>query len=107
MPRFVGDAELLFDRGHTESAVNPKFRRACSPRVRQRAFVFHMKPAGDSLTRSLADADWMAREIAAETLGTNANGLYAADPLIRALDDDKNARWAMQCIQSGKTAIES
>jgi HEAT repeat protein len=30
----------------------------------------------------------MVREIAAETLGTNVNGLHAADPLISSLNDD-------------------
>jgi HEAT repeat protein len=47
-----------------------------------------MRPAADSITRALADADWMVREIAAETLGTNVNGIHAADALISALTDD-------------------
>ncbi len=47
-----------------------------------------MKPATDSITRALADTDWMVREVAAETLGTNVNGIYAVDSLISALNDD-------------------
>ena len=48
----------------------------------------HMKPAAESITRALADTDWMVREVAAETLGTNVNGVQAADPLISALSDE-------------------
>jgi HEAT repeat protein len=47
-----------------------------------------MKPAAESITRTLKDDDWMVREMAAETLGINANGLFAADQLIAALSDD-------------------
>lgn len=32
-----------------------------------------MKPAGESITPALADPDWVAREIAAETHSTNFN----------------------------------
>ena len=31
---------------------------------------------------------WMVREVAAETLGTNVNGMHAADSLISALTDE-------------------
>jgi HEAT repeat protein len=47
-----------------------------------------MKSAADSITRALADTDWMVREVAAETIGTNVNGANAADPLINALSDE-------------------
>jgi HEAT repeat protein len=47
-----------------------------------------MKPAAESITRALKDSDWMVREMAAETLGLNANGLVAADQLIASLADD-------------------
>ncbi len=47
-----------------------------------------MKPAAEAITRALKDDDWMVREMAAETLGTNANGTIAADDLIKALDDE-------------------
>ena len=41
-----------------------------------------MKPAAESITRTLSDDDWMVREMAAETLGQNANGAMAAEQLI-------------------------
>jgi HEAT repeat protein len=44
-----------------------------------------MKPAAESITRALRDDDWMVREMAAETLGLNTNGLVAVDQLIAAL----------------------
>ncbi len=47
-----------------------------------------MKPAAESITRALKDEDWMVREMAAETLGLNANGSIAADQLIAALSDE-------------------
>jgi HEAT repeat protein len=47
-----------------------------------------MKPAAESITRALRDEDWMVREMAAETLGLNANGSIAVDQLIAALSDD-------------------
>jgi HEAT repeat protein len=47
-----------------------------------------MKPAAESITRALKDEDWMVREMAAETIGLNANGTIAADPLIDALNDE-------------------
>ncbi len=47
-----------------------------------------MKPAAESITRALEDSDWMVREMAAETLGLNANGPVAADQLIAALADE-------------------
>jgi HEAT repeat protein len=47
-----------------------------------------MKPAAESITRTLGDEDWMVREMAAETLGQNANGMVAVDQLIAALTDD-------------------
>ena len=48
----------------------------------------NLKPAAELITRALADKDWMVREVAAETLGTNANGAQAADPLIKAIADE-------------------
>jgi HEAT repeat protein len=47
-----------------------------------------MKPAAESITRALKDGDWMVREMAAETVGLNANGAIAADQLIEALEDE-------------------
>ena len=47
-----------------------------------------MKPAAESITRTLKDDDWMVREMAAETLGLNVNGSVAADQLIVALADE-------------------
>jgi HEAT repeat protein len=46
-----------------------------------------LSAAAESITRALADADWMVREMAAETLGLNANGSVAVNPLIAALTD--------------------
>jgi HEAT repeat protein len=46
-----------------------------------------MKPAAETITRALKDEDWMVREMAAETLGLNANGALAADQLIASLAD--------------------
>jgi HEAT repeat protein len=48
----------------------------------------HLKPAAEAITRGLQDNDWMVREMAAETLGSNANGLMAADRLIAGLADE-------------------
>jgi HEAT repeat protein len=48
----------------------------------------HLKPAAEAITRALQDIDWMVREMAAETLGSNANGLMAADRLIAGLADE-------------------
>jgi vesicle coat complex subunit len=48
----------------------------------------HLKPAAEAITRALQDNDWMVREMAAETLGSNANGLMAADRLIAGLADE-------------------
>ena len=47
-----------------------------------------MKTAAETITRALKDDDWMVREMAAETLGLNANGALAADQLIACLDDE-------------------
>ena len=47
----------------------------------------HMKPAAETITRALSDEDWMVREMAAETLGLNANGSLSADQLIATLAD--------------------
>jgi len=46
-----------------------------------------MGPAAESITRALGDDDWMVREMAADTLGQNANGSVATDQLIAALAD--------------------
>jgi HEAT repeat protein len=47
-----------------------------------------MKPAAETITRALKDADWMVREMAAETLGLNVNGSIAAEQLVGALTDE-------------------
>ena len=64
------------------------WRCACAPCGGQRAGVFAPEAAAESITRALADTDWMVREVAAETLGTNVNGMHAVDPLILALGDE-------------------
>jgi HEAT repeat protein len=63
---------------------DPHVRRAA---VSALAFS-QMKPAMESITRALADGDWMVREIAAETLGTNLHGPLSADALIDRLNDE-------------------
>ena len=67
------------------SDPDPHVRRAA---VSALAFS-HLKPATrDPSPARSADGDWMVREIAAETLGTNVNGLQAADALIGAVADE-------------------
>src|SRR5262249_62047801 len=56
--------------------------------------------------RALKDDDWMVREMAAETLGLNANGGLSADQLIGCLGD---AFWQvrLKAIRSlGKMKVE-
>jgi HEAT repeat protein len=47
-----------------------------------------MRPAAETITRALKDSDWMVREMAAETLGLNVNGVLAADQLVACLADE-------------------
>jgi HEAT repeat protein len=48
----------------------------------------NMKTAGESIARALTDADWMVREVAADTLSISKAEVDAPDALIKALGDD-------------------